>query len=358
MMYWIAYMVYNLTKMNCFFFRFRTNFGLIAPTDAKDLSFPELEPQLVEKKSTVVDFCSDVLKQPFTRGDYKELLELVLLYLSDEGRDVEFSAFRRPGALHKARWMSKMIYSVKMDLLRDKIVSVLPKGSIFSSQQQQKIARFVKFVAFCYVPWWLTAPVPSTAPKNDLLLIESLMWYKNTDAICANAALKAFANHLWYLTEELVPLALFSSNVEHGTKQQIAQKMLQLDRRSCSKRFGCGFGKPNFPDISKAETMDLSVFVGEDSWSFFELMKVEAEFLSKSVCEWETDDQYLTAKEIVDNICVVNDAAERGVKLVSDFIGGAREEENLQNILQVVEADRRMVPNQRKRKPEKWYLKV
>ena len=46
---------------------------------------------------------------------------------------------------------------------------------------------------------------------------------------------------------------------------------------------------------------------------------------------------------------VCNDSAERGVKLVADFLHLAKKEENLQNYVQVVEKDRKNVPNLRKR---------
>ena len=38
---------------------------------------------------------------------------------------------------------------------------------------------------------------------------------------------------------------------------------------------------------------------------------------------------------------VINDSAERGVKLTSDFLHSASKEENLQNVLQVVEKSER-----------------
>ena len=66
------------------------------------------------------------------------------------------------------------------DLLSNKISKELPKGTVFGSQQLQKIRRFVQFFVFCYVPWWTTAPVSSTAPKNDVIMIESLLSYKST----------------------------------------------------------------------------------------------------------------------------------------------------------------------------------
>ena len=52
---------------------------------------------------------------PFVKGDYWELVELSLLYLGDT--NVSFKSFKKPGALHKARWMSKVFYSIKIVLL-------------------------------------------------------------------------------------------------------------------------------------------------------------------------------------------------------------------------------------------------
>lgn len=123
-----------------------------------------------------------------------------------------------PGACHKARWMAKLLYSIKMVLLASKISDELPKGSVFVKHQIKKLQRFVRFAVFCYFPWWATATVSSSAPCNDLLLLESLLRYRTVDATCANAAIKAFYNHLWYLTEELVPLALFSSSLPSDMK--------------------------------------------------------------------------------------------------------------------------------------------
>ncbi len=45
---------------------------------------------------------------------------------------------------------------------------------------------------------------------------------------------------------------------------------------------------------------------------------------------------------------MVNDCAERGVKLTSDFVAVARKEQHLQNVLQAVEHDRNQQPNLRR----------
>ena len=60
------------------------------------------------------------------------------------------------------------------------------------------------------------------------------------------------------------------------------------------------------------------------------------------------------------SLSVVNDGAERGVKLAYDFLDSSKKEENLQNVLQIVENDRNLIPNQRKRKLSsgRWSLKL
>ena len=85
---------------------------------------------------------------------------------------------------------------------------------------------------------------------------------------------------------------------------------------------------------------------------------MDPSFLESPVSSWHLSDPYLEALKVVNNMCVVNDAAERGVKLCSDFLSSARKEGNLQNILQVVENNRNRVPNQRNRKKESkhWFL--
>ena len=85
--------------------------------------------------------------------------------------------------MHKARWMSKLIYYIQIDLFSEQITINLPKGSVFSVAQKPLLQRFVQFVIYVYVPWWLTCPIPSSAPKNDSTLITSNLDYKDIDSV-------------------------------------------------------------------------------------------------------------------------------------------------------------------------------
>ena len=62
-----------------------------------------------------LEFCEHALHtNTFTRGDYKELCELIVVFF---GGHVAGFTFKRPGACHHAKFMAQAIYSTKMALL-------------------------------------------------------------------------------------------------------------------------------------------------------------------------------------------------------------------------------------------------
>ena len=310
----------------------------------------------MENKKYVVDVCMDALSKPFLRGDYRELVELSLLYLNHGTQ--HFCGLMQPGALHKARWMAKILFSLKIVLLGPQLES-LPKGTVLVSQTLKKITQFAQFVVFCYVPWWIKCAVASDAPLNDLQLFKSISSYKEIDKPLALAALKALGNHTWYLTEDLVSLSFFSDSVDNKVKENMVSRLLTFPVSSeCVSRNGTDFGKPNLPRVSSDPIfLELSAFVGQDTWTFFNLLKLDTSFLSHPVTDWIGLDSYKEAKIIIDNLSVVNDAAERNVKLSSDFLSVAKKENIFQTTLQIVENNRNAVPKQRKRNKEgtNWF---
>ena len=57
----------------------------------------------------------------------------------------------------------------------------------------------------------------------------------------------------------------------------------------------------------------------------------------------------MQAEETVTHLQVINDSAEHSVKLLTDFLSSDRSENKYQNVLQVIENDRKYLENQRKR---------
>ena len=61
-------------------------------------------------KADIIEFANKHLEEKQPQDDYREFLELALIFLGEiPPRGVCFMA---PGAMHHARWMSKVIYSL------------------------------------------------------------------------------------------------------------------------------------------------------------------------------------------------------------------------------------------------------
>ncbi len=108
--------------------------------------------------------------------------------------------------------------------------------------------------------------------------------------------------------------------------------------------------------------MELKDFVGSDSWKFLSVLGVYNSVLCKPVDSWSEDRSYRESSDLLQKLQVKNDAAERGLKLGHAFRDMVKIEANYQNILQVVENDRKAKPNQRssqksKQEPaDNWFL--
>lgn len=281
------------------------------------------------------------------RDDYEEFLQVCVIFLGSPNE--EDYKFRRPGAIHKARWMAKLLYSIKMCLLEEHI-NQLPPGTISSHQQMKKLLEFVIFATHIYSAWWFTCPSSVDAPYNDLNFYKQLINYSIVNVKVSQSAMKAMGRHLWYLTAEMVPLALFSVATPVDVKRALADRLLTLKPphpvRVPADRFGMGFGKPKFPTITL--TTSLCDLVSHDSWYIFHILKLDSSFLNERVDMWPESEAFILSASNVKSLNVINDCAERGVKLSEDFLASAKSEDHYQNVLQVVEHSRHKQPNLRK----------
>ena len=71
---------------------------------------------------------------------------------------------KAPGAYHHARWMGKIIYTLKIALLRKQV------NSYIDAFQLNNIYNLAAFLCVYYVEVWFKAPLTSDAPLNDLNL--------------------------------------------------------------------------------------------------------------------------------------------------------------------------------------------
>ena len=137
--------------------------------------------------ANIVILCEEALG--FPRGDYKELVLLTLAYLNaaPEGFHLQ-----RPGALHKACWMARLIYSIKIVLIQAdkwttswygcrqgtdaKIIGVYPICSLLLCS----LVACLSSASFCSHEWHKTnkclRQVQNTQCPNSHLSSESFRW--------------------------------------------------------------------------------------------------------------------------------------------------------------------------------------
>ena len=127
----------------------------------------------------------------------------------------------------------------------------------------------------------------------------------------------------------------------------MAKKLFSMDRAESVKP-----GKPEFPIISwtlDSSPPKLSSFISEDSWLIFDLLglKDEQEWLQTLFIMWDKFKNFRFLVQVL-SLTVVNDLAERGIHLATDFIDRCRDEEQRQALLQVVEDHRSRFPDYKK----------
>ncbi|KAG0718982.1 U2 small nuclear ribonucleoprotein B'' [Chionoecetes opilio] len=208
------------------------------------------------------------------REDYEELLRLSYLFLGGEG---PAKPFRRPGALHQARWMAKAIYCLKLQMLKSQLS--------LTGREKAGVERVALFVALVYCKQWHEAPISVKAPLNDVLFLEILKTYP--DQTVAKAAEQALRRHLWYVSKENAGLAFFDSRIDVEEKKEMVKA---LDKPASKK----------------------------------ELKRLEGKKDDDDPALWEEDDRFKDARKRALGLRVVNDAAERGIALVQRYLGSTK----------------------------------
>jgi len=287
---------------------------------------------IADVKDEAIDFAMKQLQTFQPRDDYRELLELVIIFLGGTPqRGIHFMA---PGAIHHARWMAKALYVLKIYLFRDQFR--------LNAYENRGIRDVCVFIVRLYVKAWFTAPDAISAPRNDLDFLRNLKAYEDINSAISKAAVTKFSGHLWYVSEELVALALFDSVISTDTKRAMARVISEVE------------GTENPPKRIKIVTnsikdMALTNFVTTNTMNFCRCLDITTDFLQADPDTWNSRDDYKRALEITRSLKVVNDTAERGVALIEEYNSLlTNDEEQKQYLLQVVQDHRRRFPDAKK----------
>lgn len=242
--------------------------------------------------------------------------------------------FKYPGAVHHARWMAKAIYCLKIFIFRNEFV-LTPKE--LNSLQQICI-----FIVMVYLNAWFSTTSATTAANHDLEFLKKLIEYKEINASISSATCHKITLHLWYLNDELAILSLFDETVPLEMKKKIVKAVKTREAMNPkAKKFIIDQNNLNF-----IMQKDLSDFVSQKSLNLFKIFELPYDFLDLDIELWSSDDSYRENENYFKQLKVVNDVAERGVALITEYNQClTKNEEQFQYLLQVVKEHREKYPN-------------
>ncbi|CAH1109668.1 unnamed protein product [Psylliodes chrysocephalus] len=192
------------------FSRFKNNWENIN----KEIFETGIEDSKVDTKTGdtrqgILEFISAQIKEYQPRANYKELLDLTYIFLG--GTPSHGFVFKRPGAMHHARWLSKAIYCLKLFMFK--------KQFKINARELPQLRDICLFIVTIYVKAWCQCPNAIKAPNQDLQFLRHHQLQRNKQK---SAAVDTFLRHGWYLSESLAPLSFFDDSIP----QEIKLKMI------------------------------------------------------------------------------------------------------------------------------------
>jgi hypothetical protein len=237
--------------------------------------------------------------------------------------------------MSSARWMAVALYALRLALFSKQLS--IPKTKI------NAILHLVIFVIKVYVQVWFSAPLGVAAPRNDLDTLKMLIEYKKVNKSVASAATTRLVYHLWYLSEIMIGISVFDEGLSASERQKIVQNMSTKEGAEDPSR------KRDEIQLSDVPKMSVSDLVTKNSLKFFEILGLQTDFFKYPVSEWASRDDYQEGRQISTHLRVVNDTAERGVKLFKNFNRALTKKEScFQDLVVSVDQHRKSRPDFKK----------
>ena len=122
-------------------------------------------------------------------------------------------------------------------------------------------------------------------------MFHKLKKFSKIDVDIANAATSVLNRHTWYLLEETVPMALFSSKLSNDEKSQLASKILTFEREKLDLK-DWKLEKPNLQlDITSSTT--LADLVGRKSFLLWDSLGLDHQWLKREPSTWLGEPDFL-----------------------------------------------------------------
>ena len=101
-------------------------------------------------------------------------------------------------------------------------------SNIMNEKEKKMIKTASLFISLTYCPRFFKSSLSIKAPVNDLAAFKDVFDLSKEYPEFSQSILKSMQNHTWYLSQQLVVMALVDDDVEKDEKKNIPQKLLQF----------------------------------------------------------------------------------------------------------------------------------
>lgn len=185
----------------------------------------------------------------------------------------------------------------------------------------------------------------TTIMKNRLYLAKFIFnilhLFQPFDNDLVTAVHVSVKRHMWYMSEELVPLALCDHGTSNAEKKAIVAHMLQAGRPQQIVP-----QKPNMQtrvlDGMIRGEVELHQFVGQRSWLLFDLLDIPVNWMRHDPQNWLLSEAFRRFQDMITSLEVVNDCAERSIKDVTQYINYSKDPNRRDQVMMVVNHHRQL----------------
>ena len=180
---------------------------------------------------------------------------------------------------------------------------------------KKKIQQITLFAVFVYLESWFTAGSLFSATSNDIKLYNRIQKFQVINKQVSVSSTAVINRHTWYLTEDLIHLALFISGLPLETRNTLAKNISMLTSVEVENK------KPVLATLNKKSC--LTDFVGTRSTLIFSLLEVPH--------------SYREARSSLQKLTPLNDSSERALALARRLNSNiTRNEESYHELVHVV----------------------
>ena len=145
----------------------------------------------------------------------------------------------------------------------------------------------------------------------------------------------------------MIPVALCDDELPAEEREELARTICDTPRKPVK------LGKPTFPVMTwPGDRPSEAYFVTNESWLIFDILELPGDWLKVPSMYWDNMSEYNKLKSFCNNLPSLNDCAERGVHLITQFIDQVQDEEGRQDLLQCVQHWRKNVGDLSKKELE------